>query len=113
MAPILYRNFPHRNCKMEWSNLADDRTVSVPLAWSLRLLRIFPDDRAHHRFPGQAQGIHWPDLDEDISVENKVTGRMSGEGSRSFQRWLQARSHRRSKKRTSLNTKTGPLFRQF
>jgi hypothetical protein len=75
-------------------DLADGRTVSVPLAWYPRLLQGSPEERAHHRFIGQGEGIHWPDLDEDISVENILAGRASGEGSKSFQRWLQARSNR-------------------
>jgi hypothetical protein len=73
-------------------DLADGRTVSVPLAWYPRLLQGSPEERAHHRFIGDGEGIHWPDLDEDISVENILAGRMSGEGSKSFQRWLEARS---------------------
>ena len=73
-------------------DLADGRTVSVPLAWYPRLLHGCPLERANHRFIGQGEGIHWPDLDEDISVENILAGRMSGESSKSFERWLQARS---------------------
>jgi hypothetical protein len=75
-------------------DLADGRTVSVPLAWYPRLLQGSPDERANHRFIGEGEGIHWPDLDEDISVENILAGRASGEGSRSFARWLEARSRR-------------------
>jgi hypothetical protein len=75
-------------------DLADGRTVSVPMTWYPRLLHGSPEERAHHRFIGQGEGIHWPDLDEDISVENLLAGRASGEGPKSFQRWLQARSSR-------------------
>jgi len=75
-------------------DLADGRTVSVPLAWYPRLLAGSPTERANHRFIGDGEGIHWPDLDEDISVENILAGRVSGEGSNSFGRWLQARSTR-------------------
>ena len=73
-------------------DLADGRTVSVPLAWYPRLLHGSPLERANHRFIGEGEGIHWPDLDEDISVENILAGRMSGESSKSFERWLEARS---------------------
>ena len=75
-------------------DLADGRTVSVPLAWYPRLLQGSPDERVNHRFIGEGEGIHWPDLDEDISVENILAGRASGEGSKSFERWLEARSTR-------------------
>jgi hypothetical protein len=73
-------------------DLADGRTVSVPLAWYPRLLQGSPAERANHRLIGEGEGIHWPDLDEDISVENILAGKVSGEGSKSFERWLQARS---------------------
>jgi Protein of unknown function (DUF2442) len=75
-------------------DLADGRTVSVPLAWYPRLLQGSSDERANHRFIGEGEGIHWPDLDEDISVENLLGGRASGEGAKSFQRWLEARLSR-------------------
>jgi hypothetical protein len=51
-----------------------------------------PDERANHRFIGEGEGVHWPDLDEDISVENMLAGKVSGEGPKSFERWLEARS---------------------
>jgi hypothetical protein len=73
-------------------DLADGRTVSVPLAWYPRLLHGSPDERANHRFIGVGEGIHWPDLDEDVSVENILAGRASGETAKSFQRWLENRS---------------------
>ena len=73
-------------------DLADGRTVSVPLAWYPRLLQGSQGERANHRLIGEGEGIHWPDLDEDVSVENILAGRVSGEGSQSFARWLEARS---------------------
>jgi hypothetical protein len=75
-------------------DLADGRTVSVPLAWYPRLLQGSPAERANHRFIGQGEGIHWPDLDEDVSVENILAGKVSGEGPKSFERWLEGRSNR-------------------
>lgn len=72
--------------------LADGRSISVPLAWYPRLLHGTPAERGHHRFIGGGEGIHWPDLDEDVSVEGLVAGRTSGESQRSLQRWLEARA---------------------
>ena len=72
--------------------LADGRTIAVPLAWFPRLFHGTPAERGHFRFIGAGEGIHWPDLDEDISVEGIVAGRPSGESHRSLQRWLQARA---------------------
>lgn len=75
-------------------DLADGRTVSVPLTWYPRLLQGSPEERANHRFIGDGEGIHWPDLDEDVSVENMLAGKASGEVPKSFARWLEARSSR-------------------
>ena len=75
-------------------DLADGRTVSVPLAWYPRLLQGSPAERANHSFVGQGEGIHWPDLDEDVSVENILSGKASYEGPKSFERWLEARLSR-------------------
>ncbi len=51
-------------------DLTDGRTISVPLAWFPRLAHGKPSERAKWRLIGNGEGIHWPDLDEDISVEN-------------------------------------------
>ena len=72
--------------------LADGRSISVPLAWYPRLIHATADERAHFRFIGGGEGIHWPDLDEDISVEGIVAGRPSGESPQSLQRWLGSRT---------------------
>jgi hypothetical protein len=71
--------------------LADGRTLSVPLAWYPRLAHATSAERANWRFIGRGEGIHWPDLDEDISVESLLAGRRSGESQTSLQRWLHAR----------------------
>jgi hypothetical protein len=55
-------------------DLSDGRTVSVPLAWFPRLLHGTPKERNNWRLIGEGEGIHWPDLDEDISVENLIFG---------------------------------------
>ena len=68
------------------------RTVSVPLAWFPRLLHGRPEERSKWRLIGEGEGIHWPDLDEDISVENLILGKPSGESQTSFKKWLEKRS---------------------
>lgn len=71
--------------------LVDGRTVSVPLEWYPRLAHGTPDERGRWRLIGQREGIHWPDLDEDISVANLLAGKRSGESQRSLQRWFELR----------------------
>src|SRR4030066_112402 len=56
------------------AHLADGRVISVPLAWSWRLSEATPPQRANFRLIGAGQGIHWPDVDEDISVEGMLHG---------------------------------------
>jgi Protein of unknown function (DUF2442) len=56
------------------AELADGRTISVPLAWSWRLCEATPDQRANWRLIGSGHGIHWPDVDEDISVRGMLDG---------------------------------------
>lgn len=78
-------------------DLDDGRTISIPLAWFPRLLDGTPEERNNWRLIGKGQGIHWPDLDEDISVEGILLGKSSGESQRSFKRWLEGRQHTKSK----------------
>jgi hypothetical protein len=56
------------------ANLVDGRVISVPLAWSWRLSEATPKQRARFRLIGAGQGIHWPEIDEDISVEGMLNG---------------------------------------
>lgn len=72
-------------------DLVDGRTVSVPLAWYPRLAHGTPTERANWRLIGRGEGIHWPDLDEDISIAGLLAGRPSGETQTSLQRWLESR----------------------
>jgi len=72
--------------------LADGRTVSVPLAWFPRLLHGTSAERADWRLIGCGQGIHWAALDEDISVEGLLAGRPSQESQQSLGRWLEKRT---------------------
>jgi hypothetical protein len=71
--------------------LSDGRGVSVPLAWFPRLLHGAPEEREHWELIGRGSGIHWPDLDEDISLEGLLAGRSSAESQQSLSRWLKAR----------------------
>src|SRR5947207_2573147 len=70
-------------------DLADGRTISAPIAWFPRLLHGTARERA--RFELGRNGIHWPDLDEDIPVAGLLNGEKSGESLRSIQRWLEQR----------------------
>ena len=73
------------------ADLADGRTITVPLAWFPRLAHASPAERDNWRMIAGGEGIHWPDLDEDISVESLLAGRRSGETQESLRRWLQRR----------------------
>ena len=56
------------------ADLLDGRTISIPLAWSWRLSDATPNQRENYEFIGDGQGIHWPDIDEDISAEGMLRG---------------------------------------
>jgi hypothetical protein len=71
--------------------LSDGRSVSVPLAWYPRLQHATAEERGKWRLIAQGEGIHWPDLDEDISVASLIAGRPSAESAASLQRWLARR----------------------
>lgn len=75
-------------------DLSDGRSISAPLAWYPRLLHATPAERKRWRLIGRGMGIHWTDLDEDISVEGLLAGKPSGESQASFGKWLAARSSR-------------------
>lgn len=55
-------------------DLMDGRTISVPLAWYPRLLAATPAQRTHWESAGAGFGIHWPDVDEDLSTEGLLRG---------------------------------------
>lgn len=71
--------------------LQDGRTLSVPLHWYPRLAEGSPRERRNWRIIGPGIGIHWPDLDEDISIEGLLQGQPSGESSGSLNAWRAAR----------------------
>ena len=71
--------------------LSDGRTLGVPVAWYPRLSHGTPKERNTWQLIGAGRGIHWPDLDEDISVANLLAGQPSGESQASLKKWLIAR----------------------
>ncbi|MBI5892730.1 MAG: DUF2442 domain-containing protein [Deltaproteobacteria bacterium] len=72
-------------------DLIDGRTISAPLEWFPRLVYATSKERNNWRLIGRGQGIHWEDVDEDISVEGLLSGRPSGESQASFKKWLKQR----------------------
>ena len=83
------------NVKVSKDTLAvdidDGRTISVPLSWFPRLLHGSPNERSNWRLIGRGEGIHWPDLDEDLSIAGLLEGMPSTESQESFQKWLKER----------------------
>ena len=77
-------------------DLEDARTVVAPMAWYPRLLNATKSELTNWRLTGGGAGIHWPDLDEDISVENLLAGKPSGESQSSLKHWLEQRAQGRN-----------------
>jgi len=77
-------------------SLDDGRSMSVPLAWFPRLQGGSAAEREHYELIGDGEGIHWPDLDEDISVESIIAGRRSSESADSLRKWLANRGSPRA-----------------
>ncbi len=73
-------------------DLGDGRTISVPLAWFPRLVHGSPEERSNWRLIGNGEGIHWENLDEDISIEGLLAGHASGESQVSLKKWLEKRT---------------------
>jgi hypothetical protein len=71
--------------------LRDGRSVSVPIDWYPRLAEARPSERRRWEFIGPGIGIHWPDIDEDISVEGLLLGPPSAESAASLERWRATR----------------------
>ena len=92
-------------------DLSDGRTISVPLAWFPRLVYGSSAERKNWRLIGQGQGIHWEDLDEDVSVENLLAGRPSGESQKSFAAWLRQRGARPRRRAGRLAKRNHPRGR--
>lgn len=86
-----------------WVNRVPMSRQSIPrevfcgwLAWYPRLLHGTAEERRHWRLIGQGAGIHWPELDEDLSIEGLILGRPSSESVQSLQRWLKSREVKRA-----------------
>ena len=69
--------------------LSDGRRVTAPVAWYPRLSHAKAEHREHCVLMGGGRGIHWPEVDEDISAENILFGQPSGESDDSFRQWEQ------------------------
>lgn len=72
-------------------SLADGRRITVPLEWFPRLVHATAAERKNWRLIGKGEGLHWPELDEDINIHDLLLGRRSAESRNSFERWLQKR----------------------
>lgn len=72
-------------------DLVDGRTIIVPLAWYPRLWHGTPEERNHFEIFGDGTYIHWPDLDEDLTVASLLAGRPSAESAQSLKKWLLSR----------------------
>ena len=89
-------------------DLTDGRTILVPLAWFPRLLHGSAAERNKWRFIARGEGIHWTDLDEDISVDDLLQGLQSRESHASLEKWLDARHSKRSSRQRTPNTGLQP-----
>jgi hypothetical protein len=82
-------------------SLSDGRALTLPLEWYPRLKFGTPAERNNWRLVGDGVGIHWPDLDEDLSVDGFLEGRKSNESARSLKKWLAERPTTRKRHRKS------------
>lgn len=93
--------------------LSDGRTIAVPLGWYPRLTHATAEERASWRLIGGGRGIHWPAIDEDISIANLLGGQPSAESQTSFNKWLagRAKAGRRRKRSEGDQGNTAGLHR--
>ena len=73
-------------------DLADGRSISVPLVWYPRLMYASPAERQNCQLLGDGYAIEWTDIDEHIGIEGLLAGRRSGESQKSLERWLSTRN---------------------
>ena len=76
-------------------HLEDGRSVTTPVEWYPRLAFATPEERQDFEITGRGRGLHWPQLDEDLSVKGMLAGWPSGEGPRSLKGWKAAMEERR------------------
>jgi hypothetical protein len=74
--------------------LADGRSIIIPLSWYPRLLNGTPEERNHWQLLGDGYAIEWPDLDEHIGIEGLLAGRRSSESGKSLEQWLKERNNK-------------------
>jgi hypothetical protein len=86
------------------ADLSDGRTIVALLAWFPRLMHATRRERANWRLIGRGHGIHWPELDEDVSVEGLLVGKPFGESQTSLQKWLEGRNTRPTRRSTRHRT---------
>ena len=75
-------------------DLVDGRTIIVPLVWFPRLWHGTPKERDHFEIFGDGAYLHWPELDEDLTVAGLLAGQRSGESPESLKAWLRSREHK-------------------
>ena len=93
--------------------LVDGRTITVPLVWYPRLWHGTPQERNHFEIVGDGAYLHWPDLDEDLTVAGLLAGRQSGESRESLRRWMASRKARRQKRgSTEPSERNAPVARK-
>jgi hypothetical protein len=88
-------------------DLVDGRTIIAPLLWYPRLWHGTPKERSNLEIIGDGVLIHWPDLDEDLSVSGILAGRRSGESQGSLKKWLEERRAHGKKSKDDIRSKKG------
>ena len=73
------------------AHLADGRVITVPLNWYPRLQHATANERSHWELQVEGRHVHWPEIDEDLSIEDLLIGRPSAESDSSLNKWLAAR----------------------
>ncbi|MEI6389305.1 MAG: DUF2442 domain-containing protein [Spirochaetota bacterium] len=95
ISSVLERHAHATDCELSQDTisviLGDGRTVSAPLEWFPRLLHATESEKKNWALVGNGEGVHWPDVDEDISISSLLEGIPSQESAASLQRWLDTR----------------------